>query len=76
MPLKSIDIKNLSLIEQKCVFEPNRDFQTIKNVFIDIILVKISSEDFFRAAPYRLTLVFNKDALFHLTIKFFFQKSL
>jgi hypothetical protein len=73
MPLKSICNKNLSFIIQKCIFEHNREVQTIKNVFIDIILVKISSKDFFRAAPFRLTLVFKKDALFYLTIKFFFK---
>ncbi len=31
MPLKTIDNKNLSFIEQKCTFEHNREVQTIKN---------------------------------------------
>ncbi len=37
MPLKSMDNQNLGLFEQKCIFEHYREYQTIKNLLIDII---------------------------------------
>ncbi len=53
-------------MNKKCIFEDYREIQTIKNQLIDIIfVVKIFSDDLFRAAPYSLMLVLNKDALFH-----------
>jgi hypothetical protein len=39
MPLKSIYNKNLGFVEQKYIFEHNKEVQTIKNVLIDIIFV-------------------------------------
>jgi len=66
MPLKLIYNKTLVPLGKKCIFEDNREIQTIKNQLIDIIFViKIFSDDLFRAAPYSLMLVLNKDALFH-----------
>jgi len=48
------------------VFEHNREVHTIKNILIDMIFVMIFfSCDLFRAAPYRLMLVLNKDAPFN-----------
>jgi hypothetical protein len=46
--------------------EHYREVQTIKDLLIEIILVmRFFSDDLFRAAQYRMMLVFNKDALFH-----------
>jgi hypothetical protein len=39
MPLNSRYNKNLGFIEQKHIFEHNREIQTIKHLFIDIIFV-------------------------------------
>jgi hypothetical protein len=39
MPLKSIYNKNLGFIEQKNIFEPFRQVQTVKNLFTDPIFV-------------------------------------
>ncbi len=65
MRLLSIYNKNLSFIEHKCIFEHYREVQTIKTPLTEIIFVteKIS-EDLFRAAPFMLMLVLQKDALF------------
>ncbi len=43
VPLKSICNQNLGFVEWKCIFEPYKEVQTIKNLLIDITLVmKIS----------------------------------
>jgi hypothetical protein len=69
MPLKSIYNKMLALFNKNCIFEHNRKVQTIKHLFIDIIFItKKNSGDLFRAAPHRLMLVLNKDALFHSNV--------
>ncbi len=52
-------------MNKKWIFEHYREFQTIKNLQIDIFFVmKIFSDDLFRAAPYKLMLVLNRDAMF------------
>ncbi len=54
IPLKSIYNKNLGLIEQKCIFERNREIQTSKHLLNDIIFVPKKHSDYiFRAALYR-----------------------
>jgi hypothetical protein len=63
MPLKSIYNKNLGFVD---IFEHNRGVQTIKSLLIDIIFVmKFFSGDLFRAAPYSLMLLLDKDGLSH-----------
>jgi len=63
---KSIYNKNLCIIEQKSILEQFTEVQWILNLLIDIIFVmKFFSDDLFRAAPYCLMLVLNKDAMFH-----------
>jgi hypothetical protein len=55
MQLKSIYNKNLGFIEQKCIFEHDREAQTRKNLLLDIILaMKKNSNDLFRAALFGL----------------------
>jgi hypothetical protein len=66
MPLKLIYNKNLGCVEQKMYFCTIQKIKKIRNILIDIIFVmKLFSDDLFRAAHYRLMLVLNKDALFH-----------
>jgi hypothetical protein len=53
-------------LNKKCVFEHYREVQIIKRLLINNFLAMIIfSNDFFRAALYRLMLVLHKDALFH-----------
>jgi hypothetical protein len=67
MLIMSIFNQNLGFNEKMCIFEHYREVQTVKNQLIDIDLVmKKFSGDLLRAALYRLMLVLNKDALFHL----------
>jgi hypothetical protein len=68
MQLKSIYHKNLGFIEQKMSFETIHSVSNKKksSLSIDIFSTKKKSYDFFKADLYRLMLVFNKDALFHL----------
>ncbi len=66
MPLKSIYVKTLALLNKKYIFEHNREVQTIKNLLIAMIFaMKFFFCDLYRAAPNRLILVINKDALFN-----------
>ncbi len=58
--------RNYGFIEQKCIFEHNREFQVIKTQLIDIIFAtKIYLLTFLELPPYRLMLVRHKDVLFH-----------
>jgi hypothetical protein len=41
LPLKTIYKQNFGFISQKCIFEHYREFQTIRNLLIDITLVII-----------------------------------
>jgi hypothetical protein len=70
MPLKSIYNQNLGFIEQKMDFRTLQRGSNNKNLLIENISSrKYFSVDLYRAAPYRLMLVFHKDALFHLIQK-------
>jgi len=60
--------KNKVSINKKWIFEHYREVQTRKNVLIDIFLMKKNSNELFRAALYKITLVLHKDVLFHLTL--------
>jgi hypothetical protein len=46
---KSIYNENLGFIEQKCIFENNRDIQTSKCLLIDIIFAQKKINDLFKA---------------------------
>ncbi len=62
MPLKLIYSKILAFVNKNVFLNTT----AIKNLIIDMIFgLKFFSGDLFRAAPYRLMLVLNKDALFH-----------
>jgi hypothetical protein len=66
MPLELIYSRNFGFSEQKCIFEYSREFQARKTLLFDFIFImKIKSVDLLRGAPYMLTLVLHKDALFH-----------
>ncbi len=64
MSFKSIFNKNLSCVEQKMYFGTiQRGSKNKKSINSNYFCNKFFSDDLFKAAPYRLMLVSNKDAL-------------
>ncbi len=66
MHLKLINNKNILLIEQKCIFEPQKGQNKKKIIKITLFLSQnIFAVYLFRVAPYILIFVLHKGALFH-----------
>ncbi len=64
--LSQFTIKTFVSLNKNCFLNNTKRFKLILNLLIDIIFDNIFY-DLFRAAPYSLMLVLNKDALFHWT---------